>query len=74
MIDQTTKLELAKYYHAALFIPSITIRIKTIKQGFLKTWSVLTEQLIKKHLYKSMNTSMGHLHMNRQGVKSARKK
>ena len=31
-------------------------------------WPVLTEKLIKKHLEKSSNTTIGHLHMRIQGL------
>ena len=73
IISQTTKPERAKYYHAALFIPTNTSLIKSTKQGFLKTCPGLTGGLIKKHLYKSMNTNIFHLHMKIQGVHSTRK-
>ena len=73
MLAHITKPELTTYYHAALFIPKKKIPLKETKQGFLKTWSGLTEGLIKKNLYKSMNTTMSHQHMKRQGVKSSRK-
>ena len=65
---QTSKLELAKYLHAALFNPTTESLLKAIKQRFLKTWPGLTEKLIKKHLDKSRNTMMRHLHMRRQGL------
>ena len=48
--------------------------LKEIKQGFRKTWPCLTEILIKKDLDKSRNTTMGHLHIRRQGLKSTKKK
>ena len=37
-------------------------------------WPGLTETFIKKHLYKSRNTTMGHLHMRIQGLKSNKDK
>ena len=39
---QTSKPELEKYLHAALFIPTIASLFEEIKQGFLKTWPSLT--------------------------------
>ena len=65
ILDHTTKPELAQYLHAALFSPTASSLLKSIKQVFLKTWPGLIENLIKKHLEKSMNMKMGHLHMRR---------
>ena len=55
IMEQTSKPELAQYLHAALFIPTTASLLKAINQGFLKTWPVLTEKIIKKHLEKSKN-------------------
>ena len=52
IMDQTTKSELAQYLHAVLFSLTTSILLKAIKQGLLKTWTGLTENLIKKHLGK----------------------
>ena len=68
IMAQTSKPELSQYLHSALFIPTKAMLIKAIKQGFLKTWLGLTEKLITSHLEKSSNTTMGHLHMIRQGL------
>ena len=66
-ISQTTKLELAHYLRETIFISTISSLLKEVKQSFLKTSSGLTENLIKNHCKKSRNTTMGHLHMKRQG-------
>ena len=50
IMAQTTKPELVQYHHAALFIPTLESLLKAIKQGFLKTLSGLTENIIKNHL------------------------
>ena len=71
-MNQKTKPELAQYLHAALFSATSASLLKAIKQGFLKTWSGLSENLIKKHLEKSMNTTMRHLHMRIQGLQQTR--
>ena len=70
ILSQTTKLELAHYFHAALFSPTTASLLKAIKKGFLKTWTGLTEKIIKKHIEKSIIMKMGHLHMRGQGLKS----
>ena len=68
ILSQTSKPELSQYLHAALFSPTTASLLEAIKQGYLKTWPGLTEKLIKKHLDKSRNTAMGHLHIRRQGL------
>ena len=72
IMAQTSKPELAQYLHAALFGVTIVSILKAIKQGFLKTLPGLTEKRIKKHLDKSRNTKIGHLHMRIQGLQSAK--
>ena len=63
ILVQTTKPELAQNVHASLFIPKTASLLRLIKQGFLKTYPGVTLKLIKNHLEKSSNTTMGHLHM-----------
>ena len=53
ILAQTSKLELAKYLHAAHFIPTTASLLNPIKHVFLEMWLGLTEKLIKKHLEKS---------------------
>ena len=43
ILEQTSKPELAKYLYTALLFPTTESLIKTIKQGFLKTWRGLTK-------------------------------
>ena len=69
-MDQTTKPELAQYLHASLVCPATASPLKAIKQGLLRTWTGFTENLTKKHLEKSRNTTMGHLHIIIQVLKS----
>ena len=42
ILAQTTKPELARYFHVAIFSPTKASLLKEIKQGFLKTWPGLT--------------------------------
>ena len=74
ILAQTSKPELAQYLYAAILSPTTESLLKAIKQGFLKTWPGLTEKLIKKHLEKSRNTTMGNLHMKRQGLQFTKEK
>ena len=57
-----------------IFTPKIATPLKATKQGFLKNWPGLTENLIKKCIEKSGNTTMGHLNTRRQGLQSTRDK
>ena len=72
ILSKNSKPELSHYLHAALFSPTIESILKAIKQGFLKTWTGLTEKIIKKHLDKSSNKIMGHLHMRAKGLQSTK--
>ena len=74
ILAQTSKPELANYLHAALFSSTTVSLLEASEQGFLKTWPGLTDKLIKKHLDKSSNITMVHLHMIRQGLKSTKEK
>ena len=74
IMSQTSKPELARYLHAALFISTAASILREIKQGFLKAWPGLTEKLIKKHLDKSRNTTMGHLQIRRHRLQSTKEK
>ena len=74
ILAQTSKPELAQYLHAALFIPTTKNLLKATKQGFLKTWPVLTEKLINKQLRKSIDKTMGHLCMRIKGLQSTKEK
>ena len=74
IMAQTSKPELAKYLHAAIFSPAIASLLKAIEQGSLKTWPGLIGKLIKKHIDKLRNTTMGHFHIKRQGLQSTKEK
>ena len=74
IMAQTSKPELAHYLHAALFSPTTASFLKAIKQVFLKTWPGLTEKFIKKHLEKSRNEKIVHLHTRRLGIQSTKAK
>ena len=68
IMAQTSKPELSHYLYAALFSQTTASLPKVIKQGLLRTWQGLTEKLIKRHIEKARTTTMGHLHIRRQGI------
>ena len=67
-----TKPDLAMYYHRAAFSPVPTTFISAINKGNFSTWSVLTAELISKHLPKSLATTKGHNKLAKQNVRSTR--
>ena len=52
ILAKTSKPELEKYLHAELLSLTTESILKSIEQGFLKTWPGLTEKMIKKYLDK----------------------
>ena len=67
---KTTKSDLAQYHYASLGNPATSTLLSAIKKGFLKSFPGLDEELIKKHLPKSIESSMGHLNQSRQNTQS----
>eukprot|EP00978_Attheya_sp_CCMP212_P040835 scaffold226906_cov28-Attheya_sp.AAC.1 len=47
---------------------------QTWSKGFLATFPGLTEDLVKKHLPRSIDTAKGHLQQQRQGLQSTKNK
>ena len=74
ILDQTTKPELAQYLHAVLFSPTKASLIKAIRKGFLRIWQARTEKVIRKHIDKSTNTTMGHIHIIIKRLQSTRQR
>jgi hypothetical protein len=67
---QRTKQDLLAFLHAAAGSPTVATWCTTIDKGFYPTWPGLTSTLVRKYLPKALATFMGHLHMQRQGVRS----
>jgi hypothetical protein len=65
--------ELVNYFHMAMFSPTKSALIKTVKQGHLTTWSGLMEDAINKHLKMTPATAMGHMNQKRQHICSTSK-
>jgi hypothetical protein len=57
---------LVNYLHKAMFIPTKTALIKTITQGHLTTWPVITEGAINNHLKLIPATAMVHMNQKRR--------
>ena len=55
ILAQTTKPELAQYFHASLFSPKTASLLNAIKQGLLKTYPGLTE-ISSRSILKNQRT------------------
>ena len=61
-----TKLDLASYYHASLFSPSISTFVKAINNRNLLTWPGLTSLNFNELIGTSLATELGHLDQARK--------
>jgi hypothetical protein len=64
---------LVHYLHKALFIPTKSALLQSVKNGHLVTWPSLTEEAIHKHLKLMPATAMGHMNQRRQNIRSTSK-
>ena len=69
-----TVAEQMAYLHACMFSPAPSTMIKAADLGFLSSFPGLTSENIRKHLPKSIATTMGHLQQQRQNTRSTRPK
>jgi hypothetical protein len=68
----TTQRDHVTFLHAACGYPVPTTWIQAIDRGHFATWPGLTSELVRKHLPKSIPTIKGHLHQQRQNIRSTR--
>jgi hypothetical protein len=61
---------LVHYLHKALFSPTKSAMLQSVKDGHLVTWPGLTEDAINKHLKLTPATAMGHMNQRRQNIRS----
>jgi hypothetical protein len=64
---------LVNYLHKAMFIPTKSALLQTVKNGHLVTWPGLTEKAINKNLKLTPATTMGHMNQRRQNIRSTSK-
>ena len=67
-----TKLELARYYHAALFSPSFSTLSKAIRNGNLISWPGIDNLNFADLLGTSLATELGHLDQERKNLRSTK--
>jgi hypothetical protein len=60
---------LVHYLHKALFSPTKSAMLQSVKDGHLITWSGLTEDAINKHLKLTSAMSMGHMNQLQQNIR-----
>jgi hypothetical protein len=64
---------LVNYLHKALFSPTKSALLQSVKDGHLITWPGLTEDAIHKHLRLTPATAMGNMNQRRQNIRSTLK-
>jgi hypothetical protein len=64
---------LVNYLHKAMFSPTKSAFLQTVKNGHLVTWPGLTEKAINKHLKLTPATTMGDMHQRRHHIRSTSK-
>ena len=69
----TKKKDLARFHHTSLFAPVQQTLLEAIKENYLMSFPGLTTNLVKKHLPVSVESAMGHLNQERQGLQSTSK-
>ncbi|KAL7537341.1 hypothetical protein ACHAWF_005737, partial [Thalassiosira exigua] len=61
------------YYHAAAGFPVKSTWIDAVRAGNYATWPGLTVEAIQKYYPETNATQEGHMHAQRQGIKSTKK-
>jgi hypothetical protein len=64
---------LVNYLHKALFSPTKSALLQTVKNGHIITWPGLTEKAINTHLKLTPATTMGNMNQRRQNIGSTSK-
>ena len=67
--QQKSASHLQAWHHATLGAPVVTTLIKAIDKNWLTSFPGLTSNGIRKHLPKSIQTTMGHLHKVRKNLR-----
>eukprot|EP00957_Ditylum_brightwellii_P039386 2979039-Ditylum_brightwellii.AAC.1 len=72
--DIKIKKDIAQYLHDAAFSPNPATWLKAIQRGFFTTWPGLDENLVQKHLEKSVAMYKGHMKQQQKNVRSTQPK
>ena len=68
----TTQADLVQFLHHAAFIPVTSTWTQAIDVGYFTTWPVLTSELVRKYLPKSLAAAKGHMRQDRQNIRSTK--
>ena len=63
-----TAKQFQQYHHSIMGAFPVKTYLEAIKEGWLSSFPGLSSEAVKKHLLKSAQTVMGHLHMIRKGT------
>jgi hypothetical protein len=63
-----------QHLHASLFCPTTQTWIKAIKNKHFTSWPPFTAREVRKHLPKSIATTLGHLDQQRKNLRSTKRK
>ena len=66
------KLDLARYYHATLFSPSLSTLTKAIRTGNLESWPGIKHLNFTSLICTSLATECGHLDQERKNLQSTK--
>ena len=66
----STKADHVQFLHATCGYPVPSTWTTAIDNGQFTTWPGLTSELVRKHLPKSSATTKGHMHSQRQNIRS----
>ena len=66
--ESKTTAQLQQYHHSIMGASPVKTYTEAIKEGWLLSFPDLSVEAIRKHLPKSAQTVMGHLHMIRKGI------
>ena len=62
-------MELTRYYHATLFLPSISTLIKAIKNGNSESWQGISKLNFNALIGTLLATELGHLEQERKNLR-----
>ena len=71
--QQRSTAELQAFLHGFLCAPPVATLVNAIQNLRLTTFPGLTANAVRRHLPKSVQTSMGHMHRYRKGIRSTKK-
>ena len=67
--ESKTAAHLQQYHHSIIGAFPVETYLEAIKTGWLSLFPGLSVDAVRKHLPKSAQTVIGHLHMIRKGIR-----